>query len=70
MLPLGRMAASRQSMRVAALLTRVMAWLMTGNAVHAGETSRKDLAPEDHRLSGRSIFPNVSAIRMNNGNVV
>jgi regulator of CtrA degradation len=46
---------ARETMRVTARLTRVMAWLLIQKAVHAGEISPRQAASEEHRLSAHAV---------------
>ncbi|HVO14898.1 MAG TPA: DUF1465 family protein [Alphaproteobacteria bacterium] len=46
---------ARETMRVTARLTQVMAWLLAQKAVHAGELTPQQAASEAHRLSGHAI---------------
>ena len=58
--PAGRTAEdqlrfARETMRVTARLTQVMAWLLIQKAVHAGEITPRQAASDDHRLAGQGI---------------
>jgi regulator of CtrA degradation len=53
--PVGRMAASCESMRMTARLTQVVAWLLVQKAVHAGDLTREDAAGPKYRLSGQEV---------------
>jgi regulator of CtrA degradation len=58
--PVGRTADdhlrfARETMRVTARLTQIMAWLLTQKAVHAGELSPRQAASEEHRLAGHAV---------------
>jgi regulator of CtrA degradation len=46
---------SRESMRLTARLTQVMAWLLLQRAVHVGEISAEEARQPEHRLSGQDI---------------
>jgi regulator of CtrA degradation len=46
---------SRESMRLTARLTQVMAWLLLQRAVHVGEITPEDARKPEHRLSGQDI---------------
>lgn len=50
-----RLIHARESMRLTARLTQVMAWLFYQKAVHAGEIDRAELAAPDKRLGGRTV---------------
>ncbi len=49
-----RLIYVRESMRLTARLTQVMAWLLYQKAVHAGEIDRAEAAAPDKRLGGRT----------------
>ncbi|MHA1152316.1 MAG: DUF1465 family protein [Alphaproteobacteria bacterium] len=53
--PVGRMAASCESMRMTARITQVVAWLLVQKAVHAGELSRDEAALPKYRLAGQEV---------------
>jgi regulator of CtrA degradation len=46
---------ARETMRVTARLTQIMAWLLAQKAVHAGELTPQQAASEAHRLAGQAI---------------
>jgi len=46
---------SRESMRLTARLTQVMAWLLLQRAVHVGEISAEEARQPEHRLAGQDI---------------
>jgi len=46
---------SRESMRLTARLTQVMAWLLLQRAVHVGEITQEEARQPEHRLSGQDI---------------
>ena len=46
---------TRETMRVTARLTQIMAWLLTQKAVHAGELSPRQAAGDAYRLAGQSV---------------
>jgi len=46
---------SRESMRLTARLTQVMAWLLLQRAVHVGEITSEEARKPEHRLSGQDI---------------
>ncbi len=50
-----RLIYARESMRLTARLTQVMAWLLYQKAVHAGEIDRAEAAAPDKRLGGRAV---------------
>ena len=50
-----RLIYARESMRLTARLTQVMAWLLYQKAVHAGEIDRAEVAEPDKRLGGRAV---------------
>jgi regulator of CtrA degradation len=45
----------RETMRVTARLTQIMAWLLAQKAVHAGELTPRQAAGEAHRLAGQGV---------------
>ena len=49
-----RLIYARESLRLTARLTQVMAWMFYQKAVHAGEIDRAELAAPDKRLGGRA----------------
>ncbi len=53
--PVGRMAASCESMRMTARMTQVVAWLLVQKAVHAGDLTREEAAQPKYRLAGQEI---------------
>ena len=58
--PVGRTADdqlrfARETMRVTARLTQVMAWLLIQKAVHAGEIGPCQAAGDDLRLAGQKV---------------
>ncbi len=53
--PVGRMAASCESMRLTARMTQVIAWLLVQKAVHAGDLTREAAAESQYRLSGQEV---------------
>jgi regulator of CtrA degradation len=53
--PVGRMAASCETMRMTARLTQIVAWLLVQKAVHAGELTREDAAEPKYRLAGQEV---------------
>jgi regulator of CtrA degradation len=53
--PVGRMAASCESMRMTARMTQVIAWLLVQKAVHAGDLTREEAKAPPFRLSGQEI---------------
>ncbi len=50
-----RLIYARESMRLTARLTQVMAWLLCQKAVHAGEIDRAEAAAPDKRLGGWAV---------------
>jgi len=46
---------ARETMRITARLTQIMAWLLAQKAVHAGELTPHQAASEAHRLAGQAI---------------
>ncbi len=60
--PVGRMAASCETMRMTARLTQVIAWLLVQKAVHAGDISREEAAEPKFRLSGQEVCDNVEPL--------
>jgi regulator of CtrA degradation len=46
---------ARETMRVTARLTQIMAWLLAQKAVHAGELTPRQAASDAHRLAGQAI---------------
>ncbi len=53
--PVGRMAASCESMRMTARMTQVVAWLLVQKAVHTGDLTREQAAESKFRLAGQEI---------------
>lgn len=53
--PHDQLRFARETMRVTARLTQIMAWLLTQKAVHAGEMTPRQAASEEHRLSGHAV---------------
>ena len=51
----GRLVASCESMRLAARVTQIVAWLLVQKAVHAGEITREEATVPERRLSGKSV---------------
>ena len=60
--PVGRMAASCESMRMTARMTQVVAWLLVQKAVHAGDLTREDAANSKYRLAGQEICDDVEPL--------
>ena len=60
--PVGRMAASCESMRMTARMTQVVAWLLVQKAVHAGDLTREDAADSKYRLSGQDICNDIEPL--------
>ena len=60
--PVGRMAASCESMRMTARMTQVVAWLLVQKAVHAGDLTREDAADTKYRLSGQDICNDIEPL--------
>ncbi len=60
--PVGRMAASCESMRMTARMTQVVAWLLVQKAVHAGDLTREEAALPKYRLAGRAICDDVEPL--------
>ena len=60
--PVGRMAASCESMRMTARMTQVIAWLLVQKAVHAGELTREEAAGAKYRLAGQGICEDVEPL--------
>jgi regulator of CtrA degradation len=50
-----RLLFARESLRLTARLTRLMAWLLAERAVQRGEMSRADALADDFALSGRGV---------------
>ena len=50
-----RLIYARESLRLTARLTQVMAWMFYQKAVHAGEIDRAELAAPDKRLGGGTV---------------
>ena len=53
--PEGRLIACRESLRLTARLTQVMAWLLAQRAVEAGEIDRAEAARTRFRLAGQNV---------------
>ena len=60
--PVGRMAASCESMRMTARMTQVVAWLLVQKAVHAGDLTREEATQPKYRLAGREICDDVEPL--------
>jgi len=60
--PVGRMAASCESMRMTARMTQVVAWLLIQRAVHAGDLSREQAAETKFRLAGQEICDDIEPL--------
>ncbi len=60
--PVGRMAASCESMRMTARMTQVIAWLLVQKAVHAGDLTRDEAAQPKYRLAGQEICDDVEPL--------
>lgn len=60
--PVGRMAASCESMRMTARMTQVVAWLLVQKAVHAGDLTREEAAQPKYRLAGQEICNDVEPL--------
>ncbi len=60
--PVGRMAASCESMRMTARMTQVVAWLLVQKAVHAGELTRDEAAQSKYRLAGHEICDDIEPL--------
>jgi regulator of CtrA degradation len=52
---LDRLRLSRETMRVTARLTQIMAWLFVQKAVVVGELTRAEAAAEPYTLSGQDV---------------
>ena len=50
-----RMMAVKETTRVVARITQIMAWLTVQRAVHAGEMTRQDALAPRYRLGGQDI---------------
>jgi len=50
-----RMMAVRETTRVVARITQIMAWLTVQRAVHAGEMTRAEALEPRHRLGGQDV---------------
>lgn len=59
---IGDLRLSCEALRVTSRLTQVMAWLMLQRAVQCGEISQQEACQECHRLSGRDVCLDTSAI--------
>lgn len=62
MLPLDRLQLSRETLRVTARLTHIMAWLLFQKAVFAGEIPREEAADRPYRLEGHAVCSREKAI--------
>ncbi len=60
--PVGRMAASCESMRMTARMTQVVAWLLVQKAVHAGDLTREQAAGPKFRLAGHEICGDIEPL--------
>ncbi len=60
--PVGRMAASCESMRMTARMTQVVAWLLVQRAVHAGDLTREEATLPKYRLAGQEICDDVEPL--------
>ena len=60
--PVGRMAASCESMRMTARMTQVVAWLLVQKAVHVGDLTREEAALPKYRLAGQEICDDVEPL--------
>lgn len=60
--PVGRMAASCESMRMTARMTQVVAWLLIQRAVHAGDLTREQAAETKFRLAGQEICDDIEPL--------
>jgi regulator of CtrA degradation len=60
--PVGRMAASCESMRMTARMTQVVAWLLVQKAVHAGDLTRDEAAQPKYRLGGHEICDDIEPL--------
>jgi regulator of CtrA degradation len=60
--PVGRMAASCESMRMTARLTQVVAWLLVQKAVHAGDLTREEAALSKYRLAGQEVCDDIEPL--------
>lgn len=60
--PVGRMAASCESMRMTARLTQVVAWLLVQKAVHAGDLTREEAALSKYRLAGQEVCNDIEPL--------
>ncbi len=60
--PVGRMAASCESMRMTARMTQVVAWLLVQKAVHAGDLTRDEAAQPKYRLAGHEICGSIEPL--------
>jgi regulator of CtrA degradation len=60
--PVGRMAASCESMRMTARMTQVIAWLLVQKAVHAGDLTREEASQPKYRLAGQEICDDVEPL--------
>jgi regulator of CtrA degradation len=60
--PVGRMAASCESMRMTARMTQVVAWLLVQKAVHAGDLTREEASQPKYRLAGQEICDDIEPL--------
>ena len=60
--PVGRMAASCESMRMTARMTQVVAWLLVQKAVHAGDITRAEAVEPKYRLAGQEVCGDVEPL--------
>ncbi len=60
--PVGRMAASCESMRMTARMTQVVAWLLVQKAVHTGDLTREQAAESKFRLAGQEICDDIEPL--------
>ncbi len=60
--PVGRIAASCESMRMTARMTQVIAWLLVQKAVHAGDLTREEAADSQYRLAGQEICDDIEPL--------
>jgi len=59
----GELRLSCEALRVTSRLTQVMAWLMLQRAVQCGEITIQEACQECHRLSGRDVCLDTTAVR-------
>ncbi len=60
--PVGRMAASCESMRMTARMTQVVAWLLVQKAVHVGDLTREEAALPKYRLAGQGVCDDIEPL--------